>query len=158
MAIFFPTLGHFFCLAETNSEFTTEISFREFGNIFCQNKMSYGAKKVRHVGFQVHKKSSKSARIGSGNKLGCLLFVSACKESEIKKNMFLIPGLSGRSSRYWSREHKYFRIYGPVYKSIRNRAFFAGGGYERRHCGARVGLLWSGLGFYEERGLVVVCW
>ena len=31
--------------------------------------MSYGAKKVRHVGFQVHQKSSKSARIGSGKKL-----------------------------------------------------------------------------------------
>ena len=31
--------------------------------------MSHRWKKVRHVGFQVHQKSSKSARIGSGKKL-----------------------------------------------------------------------------------------
>ena len=42
----------------------------EFGIFFLPNKkMSYGVKKVRHVGFQVHQKSSKSARIGSGKKL-----------------------------------------------------------------------------------------
>ena len=31
--------------------------------------MSYGGKKVRHVWFQVHQKSSKSARIENGKKL-----------------------------------------------------------------------------------------
>ena len=31
--------------------------------------MSYGGGKVRHVGFQVHQKSSKSARIGSGKNM-----------------------------------------------------------------------------------------
>ena len=31
--------------------------------------MSYGGKKVRHVGFQVHQKSSNSVRIGSGKKI-----------------------------------------------------------------------------------------
>ena len=33
------------------SEFTTKNSFREFGFFFCPKKMSYGVKKVRHVGF-----------------------------------------------------------------------------------------------------------
>ena len=42
----------FFCLAEKNSEFTTEISFCESGIFFpAKKKMSYRVKKVRHVGF-----------------------------------------------------------------------------------------------------------
>ena len=40
----------FFCLAEKNSEFTTEISFCEFGK-FSAKKMFYRVKKVRHVKF-----------------------------------------------------------------------------------------------------------
>ena len=42
-------------------------------------KKSYGGGGNRHVRFQVHQKPSKSARIGSEKKLGCLLFDSACK-------------------------------------------------------------------------------
>ena len=60
----------FFFWQKKNSEFTTEISFCEFGFFFLPNqKMSYRGKKVRHVGFQVHQKSSKLARIGSGKKM-----------------------------------------------------------------------------------------
>ena len=60
----------FFFWQKKISEFTKRIFGCEFGIFFLPNKkMSYGAKKVRHVGFQVHQKSSKSARIGSGKKL-----------------------------------------------------------------------------------------
>ena len=39
-------------------------------DFFLTNKnISFRWKKVRHVGFQVHQKSSKSARIGSGKKM-----------------------------------------------------------------------------------------
>ena len=51
MANYFCTVGHFL-FAEKKSEFTTEISFCEFGNFFLPKiKMSYGGKKVRHVKF-----------------------------------------------------------------------------------------------------------
>ena len=54
-------------MAKKNSEFTKRIFGCEFGFFFLPNKkMSYGAKKVRHVGFQVHQKSYKPARKGSG--------------------------------------------------------------------------------------------
>jgi len=52
---------------EEKFEFTTENSFCEFG-FFLPKKCHTVGKKVRHVGFQVHQKSSKSARIGSGEK------------------------------------------------------------------------------------------
>ena len=69
----------FFCLAEKkNPNSQRKFLFVNSEIFFCKKKMSYRAKKVRHVGFQVHQESSKSARIGSGKKLGCLLFVSAC--------------------------------------------------------------------------------
>ena len=60
----------FFFWQKKISEFTKRNFGCEFGNFFLPNKkMSYGVKKVRHVGFQVHQKSSKSARIGSGKKM-----------------------------------------------------------------------------------------
>ena len=69
MANFFNTVGHFL-LAEFFSEFTKRNFGCEFGNFFLPNKkMSYRGEKVRHVWFQVHQKSSKSARIENGKKL-----------------------------------------------------------------------------------------
>ena len=52
-----------FILAEKKSEFT-KINFGcEFGFFSAKPKMSFGGEKVRYVGFQVHQKSSESARI-----------------------------------------------------------------------------------------------
>ena len=53
---------------------------------------------VRHVGFQVYQKLSKSARKESGKKkkLGCLLFVSAC----------IAPGSSTTLARWLSRRRE----------------------------------------------------
>ena len=67
MANFFPTVGHFL-FGRKKSEFTTESYFCEFGIIFLPKKKVLRREKVRHVGFQVHQKSSKSARIRSGKK------------------------------------------------------------------------------------------
>ena len=70
MANFFSTVGHFFFVEKKNPNSREKKIGCEFGIFFLPNKkMSYRGKKVRHVGFQVHQKSSKSARIGSGKKL-----------------------------------------------------------------------------------------
>ena len=48
------------------------------------------------------------------------LFLVLHKESEIKKKLFVLRGISGRSSRYWSREHKilsYTAKYTKVYET-----------------------------------------
>ena len=65
-------------------------------DIFLPNKkMSYGGEKVRHVGFQGHQKSSKSARIGSEKKmlkLGTPIEISTFKlrDSKIKRFVALV--------------------------------------------------------------------
>ena len=65
----------FFLLQKKNSEFTTEISFCEFGFFFCKKKERI--LKVRRVGSQVHQKLSKSARILSEEKysVSCLVLL-----------------------------------------------------------------------------------
>ena len=63
-------VGNFLFLAEKKSEFTKRNFGCEFGICFLPNKKNpFGGKKVRHVWFQVHQKSSKSARIENGKKL-----------------------------------------------------------------------------------------
>ena len=69
MANFFPTVGHFYFWQNKISEFTKRNFGCEFGFFFLPNKkMSDGGKKIRNVRFQVHQKSSKSARIEDGKK------------------------------------------------------------------------------------------
>ena len=70
MANFFCTVGHFCFSQKKISEFTKRIFGCEFGIFFCQTKKCPTVgKKVRHVRFQVHQKSSKSARIENVKKL-----------------------------------------------------------------------------------------
>ena len=66
---FSPHGRTFFCLAEKNSEFTTEISFCEFGFFSAKRIFTPNFPKVRRVGSQVHQKLFKSARILSGEKI-----------------------------------------------------------------------------------------
>ena len=62
----FPTVGHLFWQKNPNSQ--KEISVvNSDPPPPAKQKMSYGGGKVRHVGFQIHQKSSKSARIGIGS-------------------------------------------------------------------------------------------
>ena len=64
--------------AEKKSEFTTELSFYEFGDVFLPKKNTPNFPKVRHVGSRVHQKLFKSARILSEEKIFGFLLGSAC--------------------------------------------------------------------------------
>ena len=62
----FPTVGHLFC-QKKNPNSQKEISVVNSDFPPAKQKMSCGGGEVRHVGFQIHQKSSKSARIGIGS-------------------------------------------------------------------------------------------
>ena len=64
----FPHRRTFFVWQKKNPNSQPKVIFVNSELFFCPKKKSYGGKKVRHVGFQVHQKSSKSARIRSGKK------------------------------------------------------------------------------------------
>ena len=75
----FPHRRTFFCLAEKNSEFTTEISFCEFGFCFAQKNVIRWKKSLsRKFRFPVATWGG-IRRHWEWQKIGCLLFVSACR-------------------------------------------------------------------------------
>ena len=69
MANFFPTVRHFYFLQKKFPNSQKEISVVNSEFFSAKQKMSYGGKKVRHVWFQVHQKSPKSASMENGKKM-----------------------------------------------------------------------------------------
>ena len=71
---------------------------------FCQKKkMSYGGKKVRHVGFQVHQKPSKSARKGNGKKTQVSLVCFCLYDFHMKMENGDMMFSRGLRPRLWKR-------------------------------------------------------